>query len=394
LAAIVCDERSLHGREFMHDVETDRPPLPPQAKSLPARYYIDPAYYRAELEWFFFGMWIHAGRADEIPNPGDFLVRDVAGESLIVVRRDGGELSAFFNICGHRGTRLTEEKAGRFASTIQCPYHAWTYDLKGCLLAAPKMERSTGFRLEDYPLRQAALDIWDGNLFLNLTDNPQPLMEQLSGVNERFRGWRMQDLRLKHRVVYDVAANWKLIIHNYSECLHCPGVHPALQKLTHYLSGENEPAEPGVLGGRMRLRDGIGTLSFDGQTPRACLPGLNAEECRYVYFYASLPNLLLSMHPDYAMTHTLWPRGVDRTEIVCEWLFHPDAIAAPGFDPAGAIEFWDLTNRQDWHVCEQMQLGLRSRAYRPGPYSHREELLHGFDQLILELEQAHAQQRQ
>ena len=119
--------------------------LPAEAKSLPARYYIDPNYYRAELEWFFFGMWIHAGRADEIPNPGDFVVRDVAGESLIIVRRDDGELSAYYNVCGHRGTRLTEQKSGRFASTIQCPYHAWTYDLKGCLMAAPKMERVTGF---------------------------------------------------------------------------------------------------------------------------------------------------------------------------------------------------------------------------------------------------------
>ena len=81
----------------------------------------------------------------------------------------------------------------------------------------------------------------------------------------------------------------------------------------------------------------------------------------------SLPNLLLSLHPDYVMTHTLWPRGVDRTEIVCEWLFHPDAMAAPGFDPDDAVAFWDMTNRQDWHVCEQMQLGLASRAYRPGP---------------------------
>jgi glycine betaine catabolism A len=404
----------------MHEIETDRPTLPQEAKSLPARYYIDPEFYRLELEWFFFGMWVHAGRADEIPNPGDFLVRDVAGESVIVVRRDGGELGAFYNVCGHRGTRLTEEKAGRFASTIQCPYHAWTYDWKGCLLAAPKMDRATGFRLEDYPLRQVAVDVWAGNLFLNLadvcarrgstdpTESPdrarrgspdpaaqadrrspdpaRPLLEQLSGVSERFHGWRMDELRLKKRIVYDVAANWKLIIHNYSECLHCPGVHPALQKLTHYLSGENEPAEPGVLGGRMRLRDGIGTLSFDGQTRRACLPGLTAEECRYAYFYASLPNLLLSMHPDYAMTHTLWPRGVGRTEIVCEWLFHPSAIAAPDFDIDDAVAFWDLTNRQDWHVCEQMQLGLGSRAYRPGPYSHREELLYGFDQLILDLE--------
>ena len=222
-------------------------------------------------------------------------------------------------------------------------------------------------------------------------ENPAPLVQQLAGVDERFRGWRMAELRLNRRIVYDVAANWKLIIHNYSECLHCPGVHPALQKLSHYLSGENEPAEPGVLGGRMRLRDGIGTFSFDGARRRDCLPGLSADECRYVYFYASLPNLLLSMHPDYVMTHTLWPRGVGRTEIVCELLFHPDAMAAPDFDIEDAVAFWDLTNRQDWHVCEQMQLGLNSRAYRPGPYSHREELLYGFDQLIVELERKASQ---
>ena len=370
----------------MHDHETIRPPLPSEAMSLPARYYVDPEYYRSELEWFFFGMWIHAGRADEVPNPGDFVVRDVAGESLILVRCEEGSLSAYYNVCRHRGTRLTDEKSGRFASTIQCPYHAWTFDLKGRLLAAPQMHHTAGFCPDDYPLHQAAVDLWDGNIFLNLAESHAPLMQQLRGIDERFRGWRMDELRLKRRIVYDVAANWKLIIHNYSECLHCAGVHPALQKLSHFLSGENEPTEPGVLGGRMRLRDGIGTLSLDGRLRRSCLPGLNADECRYVYFYASLPNLLLSMHPDYVMTHTLWPRGVDRTEIVCELLFHPDAMAAPDFDADDAVAFWDLTNRQDWHVCEQMQLGLKSRAYRPGPYSHREELLYGFDQLIVELE--------
>ncbi len=107
-----------------------------------------------------------------------------------------------------------------------------------------------------------------------------------------------------------------------------------------------------------------------------------------MYFYAVLPNLLLSLHPDYVMTHALWPRGVDRTEIVCELLFHPDTMAAADFDPDDAVAFWDLTNRQDWHVCEQMQLGLGSRAYQPGPYSHREELLPQFDQIILERERA------
>jgi Rieske 2Fe-2S family protein len=358
----------------------------PVAMSLPAHYYTDPTHYQSELDSFFRGMWFHAGRADEILAPGDYIVREVAGESLIIVRDSHGTIRAYVNVCRHRGTRLVAERSGRFAATIQCPYHAWTYNLGGCLVAAPQMDGVPCFRLEDYPLLSVATSTWDGHLFLNLAESSAPLARQLNGMDERFRPWGMERLRVGKRVVYDVAANWKLIIHNYSECLHCPGVHPALQKLSHYLSGENEPAEPGCLGGRMLLREGIETLSFDGQLRRACLPGLPDRECRYVYYYAFLPNLLLSLHPDYVMTHTLWPRGVDRTEIVCEWLFHPDAIGASGFDPDDAVSFWDLTNRQDWYVCEQMQLGLSSRAYRPGPYSHREMLLHGFDRIILEHE--------
>jgi Rieske 2Fe-2S family protein len=354
--------------------------------SLPARYYTDREYYRDELEWFFLGMWFQVMREEEIPNPGDFIVREIAGESLIVVRGDRGELNAFYNVCRHRGTRLTEERTGKFASTIQCPYHAWTYDLGGDLVAAPRMDDVAGFRLNDYPLHPISVAQWDGYVFMNLGEKAGPLERQLGGLDERFRAWGMDQLRVGKRVVYDVNANWKLIIHNYSECLHCPGVHPALQKLSHYLSGENEPVSQSYLGGRMRLRDGIGTFSMDGRLRRECLPGLCAGDRRYVYFYACLPNLLLSLHPDYVMTFTLWPRDVDRTEIVSEWLFHPDAMAALDFDPEDAVAFWDLTNRQDWHVCEQMQLGLGSRAYRPGPYSHREELLHGFDRLILELE--------
>jgi Rieske 2Fe-2S family protein len=359
----------------------------PMALSLPARYYIDPDYYRAELERFFGAMWFYAGRAEEIPGRGDYVLREVAGESLIVVRGERGEINAFYNVCRHRGTRLCEATSGSTGATIRCPYHAWTYDLDGRLVGAPHMERVEGFRAEDYPLARPAVDAWDGLIFLNFLERPgTPLKAQLGGMDELFRPWGMGELRVGRRVVYDVAANWKLIIHNYSECLHCPGVHPALQKLSHYLSGENEPARDGCLGGRMGLKDGVATLSLDGRRRRDCLPGLDACECRYVYYYAVLPNLLLSLHPDYVMTHALWPRGVGRTEIVCEWLFHPDAMAAPDFDPEDAVAFWDMTNRQDWHVCEQMQLGLGSRAYRPGPYSHREDLLPAFDRLILERE--------
>jgi Rieske 2Fe-2S family protein len=181
-----------------------------------------------------------------------------------------------------------------------------------------------------------------------------------------------------------VAANWKLIIQNYSECLHCPVIHPALQKLSHYLSGENEPPHRSFLGGRMVLREGIQTMTMDGSTKRRLLPGLSADERRHVYYYAVLPNLLLSLHPDYVMTHALWPKSADETEVICEFLFHPEELARADFDADDVVAFWDLTNRQDWYVSELSQRGIASRAYEPGPYSHRETLLYGLDDIVRE----------
>jgi Rieske 2Fe-2S family protein len=193
----------------------------------------------------------------------------------------------------------------------------------------------------------------------------------------------MDDLRLGRRIVYGVKANWKLIIQNYNECLHCPNLHPTLNRLSHYLSGENEPLNGSYMGGRMDLRPGVDTLSMDGTCPRALLPGLPADDRRRVYYYAIFPNMLLSLHPDYMMVHTLWPVAPDHTINVCEWHFHPSELARPEFNAADAIDFWDLTNRQDWHVCELSQAGISSRAYTPGPYSNREDLLYAFDRMIV-----------
>jgi Rieske 2Fe-2S family protein len=350
--------------------------------SLPARYYTDPANHDSELERFFLGMWIHGGRSEQIPSRGDYMLRDVAGESVIVTRAENGTIRAFYNVCRHRGTRLCAAAQGNFGGVIRCPYHAWAFNLSGQLVAAPQMDDLADFRMEDYPLATVAVGLWDGHIFLNLSQSPRPLTAQLGNLPDKFRTWGMEQLRTGKQIVYDVASNWKLIIQNYSECLHCPGVHPALQRLSHYLSGQNETASPGYLGGRMDLREGVRTLSTDGHLTSACLPGLSDEDHRRVYYYAVLPNLLLSLHPDYMMTHTLWPRATDRTDIVCQWHFHPDAMASPGFRLDAAVSFWDLTNRQDWHVCEQMQLGLKSRAYRPGPYSRREDLVHAVDRWV------------
>jgi len=362
--------------------------MPPDARTLPAWFYVDQACFAREIEALFRRMWICAGRFEEIERPGQFVLRNLAGESIIVTRTAAGEVKAFHNVCRHRGTRLCTDAAGTFAGSIQCPYHAWTYGLDGRLLGAPHMDEVPHFRKEDYPLHAVTADTWDGHVFLNVAQSPAPLRGQLADLPEKFRPWRMQDLRLGHRIVYDVRANWKLIVQNYNECLHCPNLHPALNKLSHYLSGENEPLNATYMGGRMDLRPGVDTLSIDGTCPRERLPGLSADDRRRVYYYAIFPNMLLSLHPDYMMVHTLWPIAPDRTINVCEWHFQPSELGKPGFNASDAIEFWDLTNRQDWHVCELSQAGIASRAYTPGPYSNREDLLFAFDQMIVALHES------
>ena len=159
-----------------------RETMPTEARTLPARYYTDPAVFRKEMERFFFGMWISAGRADQIPSPGDYFLRDVIGESVIVARGEDLRVRAFYNVCRHRGTKLCTESAGRFPGTIQCPYHSWTYGLDGCLVGAPHMDEVPHFRREDNPLRTAACDVWDGHIFISLADTPAPLRDQLAGL--------------------------------------------------------------------------------------------------------------------------------------------------------------------------------------------------------------------
>jgi Rieske 2Fe-2S family protein len=351
-------------------------------KTLPAEYYTDQRLFEREMERFFTRWWVCAARDEDIASPGAYVLRDLAGQSVIVTRHPTGRIVAFHNVCRHRGTRLCSEPTGRLAGRIQCPYHAWTYDMDGRLVSAPHMEGTPGFSLDEVALTPVAVDSWDGHVFVCLAGTTPSLAGQVGDLDSKFEAWEMGSLRRAFRATYEVGANWKLVVQNYSECLHCPVIHPGLQKLSHYTTGDNDPATASWLGGRMELRPGIESLTRDGHRRRAVLPGLSAEQQRHVYYYALLPNLLLSLHPDYVMTHLLWPKAPDRTEIWCEWHFHPLEFEKPTFDPADAIDFWDDTNRQDWHVSELSQKGIASAAYRPGFYSPREGLLWDFDQIV------------
>jgi glycine betaine catabolism A len=353
------------------------------ARPLSGRYYSSEQVFALEQERIFRGGWVCVGRADEISAPGDYRLAEVGEESLILVRDTDATPRAYFNVCRHRGTRLCVETRGRFAGAIRCPYHGWTYSLEGELLAARHTEGLEGFCRSDYPLEEARIAEWEGFLFLNLAQEPEPFVHAFPMLADRFAAWGLPALQTARRIEYEIRANWKLIVENYSECYHCPLVHPALTRLSPPDSGRNDMTEGPVLGGYMILNPESGSMTLSGRTPRPPLPGLPAVEHRRVYYYAVFPNLLLSLHPDYVMAHFLWPGSAGETRIVCEWYFDPATMSAPGFDAEDAVEFWDRTNREDWQICERTQLGVRLRVYTPGPYTHGEGLPWAFDREYL-----------
>jgi Rieske 2Fe-2S family protein len=351
------------------------------AKTLPQRYFVSPDIFAKEQESIFSQQWILVGHQSQIAKAGDYFVQEVAGESLIIVRDKGGRVRGFYNVCRHRGTRLCEEQAGH-SSAIQCPYHAWTYGLDGRLIGAPHMDEVQGFDKAGHSLHAVDLALWEGFIFVNLADAPTPLEEWFAPLAEKFAHWNLPNLTSAKRVAYDVQANWKLIFENYSECYHCPGVHPALSKLTPYDSAENDLCEGPFLGGFMPITKGH-SLTMTGNACALPVGGIKSEDHDRVFYYSIFPNMLLSMHPDYVMVHQLWPQSPERTLILCDWFFNPEAFDRADFHPNDAIEFWDMTNKQDWHVCELSQQGIASRAYRPGPYSPRESIPAAWDREYL-----------
>ncbi len=354
------------------------------AKTLPQRYFISPEIFAEEQEKIFSKQWVFVGHQSQIPDAGDYIVQRVNHESLFVIRDRGAKIHGFFNVCRHRGSRLIEDNCGNRAA-IQCPYHAWIYGLDGRLIGAPHMDEVPGFEKADYPLHEVNLGIWEGFIFVNLRDasaerSDYSLEHWFAPLSGKFSHWNMSILQPAKRIEYDVRANWKLMFENYSECYHCPGVHPQLQKVSPYDSAKNDLREGPFLGGFMKINPGK-SLTMSGNACAAFVGKI--ENLQQVFYYSIFPNMLLSLHPEYVMVHQLWPQSPERTLIVCDWFFHPEAFKRSNFNPEDAVEFWDMVNRQDWHVCELSQQGISSRAYDPGPYSARESIPAAWDEYYL-----------
>jgi glycine betaine catabolism A len=337
--------------------------------TLPGRYYYDPAIYEREQERIFSHIWVCVGRAETFSQVGAYQTVTVGQESIIVVRNKDGMLNAFLNVCRHRGARLCTEAMGQLKGSIQCRYHAWTYGLDGRLIGAPNVLNDEQFNRLAFGLIPVALEIWEGLIWLNLADQPSSLAIQVhEPIVERFGSYEpltrytIGELKVGKTIIYDIRANWKLVLENFMECYHCGPMHPELCWL---LPGFKSGKSYGD-GDAAKLAEGVEAFTITGKASRPPLPGLLPQDLRRYYGIVLMPNVLLNLLDDHVVIHTLHPDGPARTRVTCDWLFDPAVIAHPDFDPMDAVEIFDIVNRQDWEVCELTQLSMTSKAFRSG----------------------------
>jgi Rieske 2Fe-2S family protein len=355
------------------------------SSSLPSSAYTDPAFYAREQAGIFRQEWTVACRGEEVANPGDWQVFDMAGDDILLVRAKDGVLRAFYNVCRHRGARLCVphgEAPGPSRAVlpsavmpngfIRCPYHAWMYREDGSLAGAPHLEESVGFNGAHYALYPVGCAEWGGFVFLH--QNPataETLADQLGAIPERVANYTLANLRIGHRISYSVAANWKIICENQNECYHCGPLHPELCALVPAFRAQGGAGLDWERG--IPHREGAYTFTWSGTTTRAALPKLNADEKTRHKGEVIYPNLFIGLAADHVAAYILRPRGPERTDIDCLFLFAPSEIAKLGFDHSDATSFRDAVNRQDWTICERVQHGMHARPHKKGYYAPMED---------------------
>jgi len=369
-----------------------RPPLPDEAIAsalrpfgtsslLPAAAYTDESVFAWETAHFFDGGWVCVGREEDLADRSSQRAVEVGSSSVLLSRARDGVVRAFANICRHRGHELLPCGAVATRGVIQCPYHAWSYELDGALRLAPHV----GGTLDpiEFGLVPVPLASWGGWLFVNLDGRAAPFEHHVGELPSLLANWGCEELRVGVSHHYELAANWKLAAENYHECYHCPLIHPELCQVTRPNSGDNFRTEAGAfVGGTMEIVDHASTMSFTGRLVGSVRPRLDAAQRRQVVYVHLFPNLLLSLHPDYVMTHRLRPITPTTTSIECQWLFAPADLDRDDFAPSDGVDLWDLTNRQDWASVESIQRNMASPLYRPGVLAHNEDAVYQFVAMV------------
>jgi len=351
----------------------DNPPA--LLATLAGKFYTSATIFAAEQDEIFEKLWFCAVRSSDLANPGQFKKIQVGRESVLVVRGKDGALRAFLNVCRHRGAALCTESEGQVKRSLQCPYHAWTYALDGKLIAAPNLASlkdasGEGIDRYEYGLVTVALKEWLGYAWVCLADDPPSFDDDVIGEVTRRLGdagavdhYDVGSLSVGRRVVYDVAANWKLIVENFMECYHCATIHPELTEvLPEFAQGL---AAQYYVGHGAEFGSDISGFTIDGSAGFDTLPGVTEDQDRRYYAITIKPTVFVNLVPDHIIFHRMYPLAPDRTVVECDWLYTADVVEQ-GRDVSRSVELFHRVNEQDFAACERTQPAMSSRAYRNG----------------------------
>ncbi|MGE0501896.1 MAG: aromatic ring-hydroxylating dioxygenase subunit alpha [Rhizobiaceae bacterium] len=361
----------------------------------PAAAYFDPETYRRELETVWHREWVMVCRAADIATPLEYRVARIGDQQIVVLRDENGDPQAFHNTCRHRGSQLCREEAGRLkARLITCPYHAWSYSLRGDLVRVPSKVLPAGFDKAEHPLYRVALQEWRGFVFVNLSEDPAASVEATFDSGSVDLGnWPLENLVTTHVYRKVLNCNWKLFWENFNECLHCPGVHKHLSALVPIygrglMARHDDPdwqahADDDAPQYAGTLRSGAESWSADGRLHGVQFPDLSpAEKAAGQNYGVHLPSMFVVGHADYVRTVRLSPLGPEQTELTAEWLFLPEALEKPADELEPIYAFGKEVLGEDADVCELNQRGLKALPHRQGVLMPEEYELRRFHQWV------------
>ena len=331
---------------------------PNQSYTLPGTYYYDPSVYAAELGAIFSRTWQYVCHVSRLQAAGDYAVRDIGDQSVVVLRSADGQLRAYHNVCRHRAHRLLEG-SGQTGTAIVCPYHNWTYRLSGELLSARHSAEVEDFNVEEFCLHGVRVETFCGFVFVNLDDDAEPLLQGLEELEWEIRELspQLDELKLADYREIPIAANWKNSVENYSECYHCPNRHPSLANGSLDMASYQITVHDRYHSHASR---GVGEDTAYGR------PMDTHGEAREFGSWLIWPNFVLEVYPGgYLNSFYHLPVAVEQTIQVCEWYFPSEQ---PTVTQQEVIDFVDGVRDEDIPICESVQKGLHSKGYTQGRF--------------------------
>ncbi|MGD9762816.1 MAG: aromatic ring-hydroxylating dioxygenase subunit alpha [Candidatus Binatia bacterium] len=373
MSSIIQERLGRDGGSFADAVK----PLS-HAWTLPPWCYTSREFYDFEVRNVLMNDWVCVGRADQVPKPGDYMTMRLFGEPLVVVRDLDGQVRVLSTVCRHRGMEVVQGQGN--LRNFECPYHAWTYSLRGELMGAPEMGKSAGFDRKSCALPSLPLEQWEGFLFVNLDGTAAPLAPRLAPLSEQIRNWRPSEMQALPPLVYECPWNWKVMVENFIECYHHLGLHrqsiepamPGRMTWTEEWNGQWVIVHLPTVNEQVGLS---GDKGLSSDTPFPTIQTLDAQQRREGVIVVVLPIQLMFMLPDSMVYYHVFPEDVDRITLRITVCVPPESRALPDFESRFqmAIKGIETFNSEDMQACASVQRGLSSRYAAPGRYSHLED---------------------